>query len=265
MNTFNEHVTTLITASQDAAQLVKKYIEGGFKVEMKGPANLVTEADLAAERCIVETIKKTFPEHSFLGEEQEKADIDAEHLWIIDPIDGTTNFSHGVPVVGISIAYSFRGEVVCGAVLNPFTDELHLAIKGQGATLNGNKIKVSSASQINQALIATGFYYGLGPHLSSSLQIVEDLVTQECHGIRRMGAASIDLCYVARGLYDAYYELKLNPWDFAAGMLLVREAGGQVLNLDGSDLTLQSNKIIATNTALTKDILTTIHRHISTH
>lgn len=262
MSNLNEHVLTLKDAALNASKVVKDFINNGFKIEMKGPANLVTEADLAAEKIIVQTIKKKFPNHAFLGEEQEKAKIDAEHLWVIDPIDGTTNFSHGVPVVGISIAYCNKGEVLCGAILNPFTDEFYLALKGEGASLNETPIKVSQKNQINESLIATGFYYGLGPHLSSSLKIVENLVKLECHGIRRMGAASIDLCYVARGLYEAYFELKLNAWDFAAGMLLVREAGGEVVNIEGENLGLEDNKVLATNSLITKDVLRCIRENL---
>ncbi len=254
MNDLNLLTTTLITAATEASKVVKQYIAAGFKIEMKGPANLVTEADLAAEKTIVSHIKKTFPDHSFLGEEKEKADVSAENLWVIDPIDGTTNFTHGVPVVGISIAFSHKGEVLVGCVLNPFTDEMYLAKKGQGSTLNGQTIRVSNANNISEALIATGFYYGLGPKLTSSLNTVQKLIELECHGIRRMGAASIDLCYVARGIFDAYFELKLHPWDFAAGMLLVREAGGEIINLNGGDLTLRDSQLLACNPNLTQKI-----------
>ena len=250
---------TLITAANAASKLIKNYINNGFKIDSKGPANLVTEADIASERIIVETIRKTFPDHSFLGEEKEKADLDSDNLWIIDPIDGTTNFAHGLPVVGISIAFSRKGEVLVGGVLNPFNDEFYFASKGNGAFLNKKKIKVSYAKEINEALIATGFYYGIGSKLTSSLNVIQKLIDMQCHGIRRMGAASIDLCYVARGINDAYFELKLHPWDFAAGMLLVKEAGGTIVNLKGEDLKLSDIELVATNGLLENKILDVIN------
>lgn len=254
MSDLNLIGNSLIKAANEASKVVKEYISSGFQIDMKGPANLVTEADIAAEKTIVSCIKKTFPDHNFLGEEQEKADVNSDNLWIIDPIDGTTNFAHSVPVVGISIAFSHKGQVLAGGVLNPFTDELYFALKNQGATLNDKKISVSYATEINQALVSTGFYYGLGPHLSSSLDIVKKLIELECHGIRRMGAASIDLCYVACGLFDAYFELKLNPWDYAAGMLIIREAGGKIVNMEGNDLELTDSKLLCCNPKLLEKI-----------
>ncbi len=263
MENLNELANVAVLAAKEARNTVKKFIESGFKIDMKGPANLVTEADLAAEKIIVETIKKTYPEHSFLGEEKVKAETNAENLWVIDPIDGTTNFTHDVPVVGISIAFSHKGEVVVGCVLNPFTDDLYLAIKGKGSTLNDKPIKVSSAEKISDSLIATGFYYGLGNDLNVSLDVIKTLIDKECHGIRRMGAASIDLCYVASGKFDAYFELKLNCWDFAAGMLLVREAGGIITNPAGIDLTLNDSQLIASNTSVHPHILAILNERKS--
>jgi myo-inositol-1(or 4)-monophosphatase len=247
MTELNKLKDVAIEAAYAASVEIKKYIANGFEITMKGPANLVTEADLAAEKIIIETIKKTFPDHNFLGEEKAKAELSEPNLWIIDPIDGTTNFAHGVPNVGISIAFSNNSEVLVGCILNPFTDELYVAVKGHGSTLNSNKIIVSKAEKINQSLIATGFYYGLGLHLTTSLDVIKELINQECHGIRRLGAASIDLCFVACGKFDAYFELKLQPWDFAAGMLLVRESGGSVIKFGGKNLELTDQMLIASN------------------
>ena len=244
-----------IIAASEASKKIKTFLSEGFKIDMKGPANLVTEADIAAEKIIVESIRETFPHHSFLGEESEKADLDSENLWVIDPIDGTTNFTHGVPVVGISIAFSHKGELLTGCVLNPFTGDLYSAVKGLGATLNENKISVSKAQNITESLIATGFFYGQDDRLADSLQIAKSLIDRKCHGIRRMGAASIDLCYVACGLFDGYYELKLHPWDFAAGTLIVREAGGKVVNVSGENLKLTDEQLIATNGIIESELL----------
>ncbi|HMO18957.1 MAG TPA: inositol monophosphatase family protein [Oligoflexia bacterium] len=239
--------TTCERAAREGAKIVLHYFNHGFQLEEKSPANLVTEADIKTEQVIIEAIKREFPDHEFLGEEGSKASTDAPHLWIIDPIDGTNNFAHGIPHSGISIAYAENGEVLAGVVYQPFSDEMFAASKGCGATLNGKPIKATNVATISQAMVATGFYYDYRPDITWGLKTIELLIKNECHGVRRFGAASLDLCYVASGRFDAYYELRLNAWDFAAGMLIAREAGSKVTNVSGQDLTLKDTQLIAAN------------------
>ncbi len=248
-------------AALKAATEILRLHNDGFLINEKGPANLVTEADLLAEKTIIEQIKLQFPTHSFLGEEAAKAAINEDNLWVIDPIDGTNNFAHGIPHIGISIAYCQKGIPVVGVVYQPFSREMFSAIKNEGATLNDRKISVSKAKNISESVIVTGFHYDFGSHITDSLKAIEVLIQKNCHGIRRFGAASMDLCYVACGRFDGYYELKLCPWDFAAGMLIVKEAGGITRNLFGEELTLNDYKLIATNPQIyeeLKEILTEV-------
>lgn len=199
-------------------------------VSFKGSCDLVTSADIAAEKIIVETIKARYPEHHFLAEESHHRDPNADYsrgiYWVIDPIDGTTNYAHGHPHVGISIACAVDGEVVAGVVLSPFQNELFTATKGSGAFLNGEKIKISAAESVSQALIATGFpYYRTTVHTVCARL---ERCLARCRDIRRIGAASLDICWVACGRLDAFFEESLNPWDGAAGCLIAKEAGAHI-------------------------------------
>ena len=235
------------TAALRAQEVVMNFSRKGFRIDQKGPADLVTEADVASEKIIIETIKEHFPEHSILGEETLKADVHSENLWVIDPIDGTTNFAHGVPHCGISIGYYERNEPIAGVVLNPFSSEMFYATKNGGAFLNDSRLQVSAAPDLESSLIVTGFYYQYNSMIAQGIKAIELLIKENCHGIRRTGAASLDMCFVAAGRFDGYYELRLAPWDFGAGILIVREAGGRVVNLNGDDLTLEDTQVICTN------------------
>ncbi len=237
-------------AASRAKEVVMKFARDGFQISQKGPSDLVTEADLASEKIIIETIKEHFPDHSFLGEETLKAEHTANNLWVIDPIDGTTNYAHGVPHCGISIAYYEKNEPLAGVVLNPFTDEMFSALSGGGAFLNDRRLEVSKASELGTSLIVTGFHYELSPMIMHGIKALELLIKENCHGIRRTGAASLDMCFVAAGRFDGYYELRLSPWDFGAGLLIVREAGGIVTNLEGSELSLSDSQVICTNSLI---------------
>lgn len=259
MNQSKINLSEVLEVSREAAlrasKIILKYSESGFSIDKKSPANLVTEADVLAEKEIISYIKEHYPNHSFLGEETEKSSLNEEHLWVIDPIDGTNNFSHGIPHVGVSIAYCVRGEPQVGVIYQPYTKEMYSAIINEGAYLNENKkLQVASASSISEAMVVTGFYYDYGPDIAQGLKTIELLIKNECHGVRRFGAASLDLCYVARGICDAYYELRLNAWDFAAGMLIVREAGGVAVNLNGDNLSLNDTKLIVGNRKIVDDL-----------
>ncbi|MCL4124050.1 UNVERIFIED_CONTAM: hypothetical protein GTU68_065227 [Idotea baltica] len=231
------------------------YFSHGFEIEDKGVGNLVTEADKKTERTIVELIKAEFSEHKVLAEEEHSASVTAEHLWIIDPIDGTNNFAHGIPQFAVSVAYYYQGQAMVGVVLNPSSGELFSATRGGGAFLNGEQIKVSEATALNQVVIGTGFYYDRGKMMERTLQSIRDLFARDIHGMRRLGAASLDLCFVAAGRFGAYFEYQLAPWDFAAARLIVEEAGGVVTQANGEVLPLDHTTIAASNGAFHAELV----------
>ncbi|QEH35907.1 Inositol-1-monophosphatase [Aquisphaera giovannonii] len=215
--------------------------------------NLVSEADVAAERAIVEVIRRAFPKHAVLGEELNGGDgtseavLTAGDLWVVDPIDGTNNYVHGVPHFGVSVAYYQGGEAVCGVMGNPPRDEWFLASRGEGATFAGERVRVNGNPRLEDALVAYGYYYDRGAMMEATLSAVRDLLLREIHGVRRMGAATLDLAYVALGHFGAYFEYELAPWDFAAGRLFVEEAGGRVTDGRGNPLPLARTSLVASN------------------
>lgn len=219
-----------------------------LNVSKKGEINLVTEADLASEKMIVERIRSHFPKHTILAEESGETvicDNEQTWKWIIDPLDGTTNFAHGYPCFAVTIALEHKGEIVLGVTYDPTRNEVFAAEKGEGATLNGKKIKVSATKKLSDALIVTGFPYDFTKRKS----VVENLLKLlfRARGVRRDGSAAIDLAYVACGRFDGFWEEGLNPWDVAAGYLLVKEAGGMVTHYDGSSFNIYQSPILATN------------------
>ncbi len=239
-----------IKATHVAADIIRHYFTHGVTMRSKESYNLVSDADVESEQAIVKTIRQSFPHHEILGEEGHHADISAEHLWVIDPLDGTNNFAHHIPHFAISVAYYYQGIPQIGIVYNPIRDDLYQAIKGQGATHNGKPISVGKQTRLDEVLIGVGFYYDRGSMMVATLEAIETLFGQNIHGIRRMGTASLDLCQVASGMFGAYFEYLLSPWDYAAGRLVVEEAGGRITTCDGRDVGLQKCSILASNTTL---------------
>lgn len=224
--------------------------------------NRVSVADLEAEHAIVEVIRREFPDHAILAEEAHFADANAEHLWVIDPIDGTNNFLHGIPQFGISVAYYRASQPVCGVILSPVRGESFIAARGHGSFHNGQPIHMSEHRRLDEVLIGLGFYYDRGAMMEATLAAMRELFGQNIHCIRRMGAATLDLCMVACGQLGAYFEYELSPWDFAAGRLIVEEAGGRVTTCDGKPLPLQKTHILATNGLLHETMLDIVQRHL---
>lgn len=255
-------VETALQAAREAGTRLTDYFRDGFSIRSKGGADFVTDADVAAERCIVERIRSEFPDHSILGEEEHAGDIHAEHLWVVDPLDGTTNFAHRIPHFAVSIAYLHRGQAQCGVIWNPIRDDLYLAELGKGATHNGKVIRVSAERAMSEALIGIGFYYDRGAMMEATLAAVGDCFRRQIHGVRRFGTASLDLAHVASGLYGAYFEYQLSPWDFAAGQLLVEEAGGKVTTCSGAPLPLKKTSVLASNSLLHAEMLAVVSRHL---
>jgi myo-inositol-1(or 4)-monophosphatase len=204
----------------------------GLKVERKSSAiDLVTEVDRMSEARLIAAIKSVFPTHAILAEESGASERDSEYRWIIDPLDGTINYTHGFPIFSISVALQFRGEPILGVVYVPALGEFFSAIKGQGAFLDGQRLQVASTVALDQALLATGFPYDRATDPDNNVRYFTRVITK-VQGIRRAGSAAYDLCNVAAGRLDGYWEFKLNLWDIAAGTLMVREAGGEVVTLD---------------------------------
>ncbi len=248
-------------AARAGGEVVSRYYRDGITMRSKDVSNLVSDADLEAERVIVATIRSAYPGHEILGEEEQKGDVDAEHLWIIDPLDGTNNFAHKVPQFAVSVAYYHKGVAQCGVVLNPVRDDWHVAVKGHGAFLNGELMHVGDQTRLDEALVGVGFYYERGPVMETTLAAIADLKRDHhIHGIRRFGAASLDLCMVGLGWLGAYFEYTLAPWDFAAGRLFVEEAGGKVTDCKGLPLPLRQTSILASNLLLHEAMLEVVNR-----
>jgi myo-inositol-1(or 4)-monophosphatase len=215
-------------------------------VTVKGPKDYVSEVDREAERAIVETIHASYPDHAILAEEGtgRGRNVDAEHTWIIDPLDGTTNFLHGFPQYCVSIALEHKGVITQGVVFDPIRNDLFTATRGRGAFLNDRRIRVSRRAHLRDCLVGTGFPYRDGSYLDTYLQMMKVMI-QQTAGLRRPGAAALDLAYVAAGFYDGFFEIGLNAWDVAAGSLLVLEAGGLIGNLAGEGDYLHGGQVIA--------------------
>ncbi len=217
-------------------------------VNTKGPSDFVTEVDHAAEAAIIDTLLDAYPGHAILAEESGRAHgaKDSEYVWIIDPLDGTTNFIHGLPMYCVSIALSFRGQLQQGVVYDPARNDLFIASKGRGAFLNDRRLRVSKRNRMNDALIGTGFPFRQGDDFKRYMEML-GTVMQACAGVRRPGSAALDLCHVAAGAYDGFFEPGLSPWDMAAGALMVTEAGGLVGNFTGESDFLFQKEVIAGN------------------
>lgn len=250
-------------AARAGGRVVTRYFHEGIEMRSKDVANLVSDADIEAERAIVAVIRGAFPDHEILGEESHAGDVNAEHLWIIDPLDGTNNFAHKIPHHAVSVAYYRGGRAECGIVFNPARDEWHVAARGQGAYQNGRRARVAEHEGLDQSLVGVGFYYNRGAMMEATLDAIGDLKRARIHGIRRFGTASLDLCMVGLGMFGAYFELELSPWDFAAGRLFVEEAGGRVTTCRGESLPLGKTDILATNGRLHDTVLGVLEKHLA--
>ncbi len=252
--------STLIEATRAGAAEIRRFFNGQFKVTNKeGINNPVTEADHAAEKAILGAIKAAYPDHYILSEEAGEIVQDSQYKWIIDPIDGTINFAHGVPLNCVSIAVEHNGEMILGAVYNPHLEEFFLAEKGAGATLNDQPIHVSKQDRAINACLVTGFPYTYINMPNGPLEVFERFIRKGVP-VRRLGSAAIDLCWVACGRFDGFYEHKLEAWDSAAGFLMVQEAGGTVTDFDGNPFSPYQHRILATNGHIHAEMLDVINQ-----
>ncbi len=246
---------TLLKATEAGAKELVRFFNGDFKITNKeGINNPVTEADHASEKAIFEVIKNDFPDHFILSEEAGEIKMDSNYKWIIDPIDGTINFANGIPICCVSIGLEFEGKIIMGAVFNPLMNEFYFAEKGKGATLNDKGISVGGKSKVVDSCLVTGFPYTYLDTPNGPLQVFEKLIRKGVP-VRRLGSAAIDLCWVACGRFDGFYEHKLQAWDSAAGFLMVEEAGGKVTDFKGDYYSVYQPHILATNGKIHDEML----------
>lgn len=251
----------LLDAVQAGGATLSRFFNGQFSISNKeGVNNLVTEADHAAEKAIFEVIRKHHPDHYILSEEAGAMEQDSPFKWIVDPIDGTVNFAHGLPLCCVSIGLEKDGEMIMGAVYAPILQELFVAEKGQGATLNGKPIRVSGETDVWKSCLVTGFPYTYLDMPNGPLEVFDRLIRKGVP-VRRLGSAAIDLCWVAAGRFDGFYEHKLQAWDSSAGFLMVEEAGGKVTDFKGDRYSLYQPHLVATNRKIHDQLLQVINNH----
>jgi len=240
------HLAVAIEAVLRAGRIQSERYASGVLVEYKGEIDLVTEVDRACELAILDTIRSRYPAHDIVTEETDLARTGARHVWFVDPLDGTVNFAHSYPMFCASVALAVDGEVVAGAVFDPVRDELFSAERGSGAHVNGRRLAVTTADALIRSLVITGFPYDLHEKLEERLRPFNKVMGL-ARAVRRDGSAALDLCYVAAGRADGFWEVVLKPWDMHAGRLIVEEAGGKATRLDGSPLGLGPDGVVATN------------------
>ena len=245
--------------AREAGALLMRHFAQHVAIEYKGDVDLVTVADRASEKLIVERLRARWPEHGIVAEEGTRKDIDAEYRWYVDPLDGTTNFAHGYPVFCVSMALVRKDDQIeAGILYDPTRDEMFSAARGQGATLNGKPIHVSKTTTLAESILGTGFP-SHKRHKNPNIHFYHQL-TLRSHGVRRAGSAALDLGNVASGRYDGFWEFNLNPWDTAAGVLLVQEAGGRVTRFDGTPFRLDSREVLATNGLIHDEVMRNFER-----
>jgi len=252
--------STLLRAVEAGAAELRRYFNNeDLKISNKeGINNWVTEADHASEKAIIAAIQAEYPDHFILSEESGETATASDTKWIIDPIDGTINYASGIPICAVSIGVEKNGEMILGAVYNPFINELFLAEKGMGATLNDKKISVSKKTDVTHSCLVTGFPYTYLDMENGPLQVFERFVRKGIP-VRRLGSAAIDLCWVAAGRFDGFFEHSLSAWDTAAGFLIVEEAGGKVTDMEGNKYSPYQRKLVATNGLIHDELIDVIH------
>lgn len=244
-----------LEAARRAADILQERARSGFQVEHKAAVNLVTDADRQSEQAIVGELVRAFPDHETLAEERGLSSTTrSPYRWVIDPLDGTTNFAHGFPAYCVSIGLEYHGSPILGIVLDPTRNECFVAERGRGATLNDRPIRVSGTGALTDALLVTGFAYDIRESPENNLDHFARF-SLRAQGVRRMGAAALDLCYVACGRFDGYWELKLKPWDMAAGVVILEEAGGRVTDFRGGAFSIYGREIVASNGPLHEEML----------
>lgn len=243
-----------IKAAYRGAGVLNHYFGRLPEIRKKGPDDLVTRADIESEKEIIDTIRSAYPDHAIMAEESGDDNGDSSCRWIIDPLDGTTNYAHEIPIFAISIAFAIENALTVGIVLNPVSGELFTSVREAGAALNGHPIRVSGQPRLSESLLVTGFPYD-AKACTDPLMTRFERCLSATQGVRRMGSAAIDLCYVACGRFEGFWEEGLKPWDTAAGTLIAREAGAWVTDFSGNPYEITDREILATNGQIHKDLL----------
>jgi len=258
------HLRAAFEAAEAGSQVVMDFFRRGVDMRQKegGVAcDLVSDADVQSEQAVAKTILAAFPSHAILGEEENSGSIHSEDLWIVDPLDGTNNFAHRIPHFAVSIAYFHKGQAVCGVVVNPVRGDWYWATRGGGAFHNGRRLLVNSHESLSETMVGVGFYYDRGAMMEATLASIHDFFKQQIHGIRRFGAAALDICQVADGMFGVFFEYQLSPWDFAAGGLILEEAGGKITDGKGNPLPIAKTSVLATNSRLHNSALGIVTRN----
>jgi myo-inositol-1(or 4)-monophosphatase len=235
-----------IASAKQAGRILKEGMTRGLTISYKGDLNLVTQIDTLSEQTIVAEIRKHFRHHQILAEEGHNYKSDSPYRWIVDPLDGTTNYAHRFPYFCVSIGVEFEGSMLLGVIYDPVRQEMFVAEKGRGTTLNNKPIVVSQVKEMSSALLVTGFAYNVRTAVKNNLNHFSKIV-KKAQGVRRMGSAALDLCYVAAGRFDGFWELNLRPWDTSAGSLIVTEAGGTMSNFSGTPFSIDHPETLASN------------------
>ncbi len=251
-----ELLNIAVRSARVAGSIINKRVHTTKRVSYKGIADLVTDVDTVSEKTIITTIARRFPDHSILSEEAGGIARSSDYKWIVDPLDGTTNYFHAYPFFAVSIAVEYRGTVVVGVVYDPVKKELFHAIRGKGAFLNNRRLSVSATESLERSLLSTGFPYDLRTSDENNIENWIKFI-RRAQAVRRDGAAALDICYVAAGRFDGFWEMKLKPWDVAAGTLIVKEAGGTVTDFAGKPYSIYSDHIVVSNTRL-HDVLLSV-------
>jgi myo-inositol-1(or 4)-monophosphatase len=256
-------VNIAVRAVRSAGNVIARHVDrlDRVTVERKADNDFVSEVDRLAEREIIEVLRRAYPDHAILGEESGGSG-DSDHVWVIDPLDGTTNFLHGLPHFAISVALRIRGVVDVGVIYDPLRQELFTAKRGGGATLEGRRLRMTPRRSLDGALIGTGFPFRYPQHLPAYMGMFQD-VMQRCGDIRRGGSAALDLAYVAASRLDGFWEIGLKEWDIAAGALMIQEAGGMVSDFTGADRHLSTGNVVAGSPKLFRDLMRTLHPHLT--
>ncbi len=252
-------IKKVIQIAQEAGAIVREGFGQNFLIETKGSlTNLVTEYDKKSEKEIINFIRKEFPSHSVLAEESGNHKSGSEYLWVIDPLDGTTNFAHGLPIFSVSIGVQKNGETICGVVYDVMRDALYSAELGSGAFCNGRKLSVSQNSDIRKSVLVTGFPYNISENPDHAFEHFIAFL-KNARAVRRLGSAAIDFCYTAEGVFDGFWEVFLHPWDMCAGKILVEEAGGIVTDFNGNEINIFSKQILATNRFIHNEMISILN------
>lgn len=252
-------IEKVIQISREAGEIIREGFGTNFSVEYKtNLSDLVTAIDKKSEAAIINFVKKEFPNHAVLAEESGEQKTSSEYLWVIDPLDGTANFAHGLPIFSVSIGVQKNGETICGVVYDVMRDEIYSSEKGSGSFRNGQRLQVSSNDNLRKSMLVTGFPYDIADNPDYAIERFSAFL-KSSGAIRRLGSAAIDLCYVAAGVFDGFWEVYLNPWDMAAGILLVEEAGGIVTDFNGNPMSIFNKQILASNGKVHSEMLKILH------